>query len=495
MEPAHMFWGVVLKPEKRYEQLVEEPFHISKACIEPSTSKGTTSVFIEVDDEEFIICNLTDKILNENLDLNFNFGDKIVFRTSGNGTVHLTGYNIVEDDGPGFGDDSSDDESGEDEEVPQLVNGKNKRKRSSATSDELMIPSKKSNKDMSPLDKLLADKKKAPGTAEQEKKQAEDLRKKLNAKKGETEDIEDTDGEDDSDGEEEEGSDEEDFIDDEAGEEEEADSDDDGEEEEEEEDMETESPEKSSPEKKLKKEIESPKKSSSEKEQKKNEAPAAKKKEISPKKEKKTEVKPPETPETSKSESSPTETQSAKKKKKKNKKKNKENETNTTNAPAENEQKTGQDKTPLAQTKPGQEKTPGATGDKTDKTPGKTGKPEKTPGKTPKRTLKGGLMVEDLKIGNGPDAKKGKMIGMYYDGKLKSNQKRFDATLNGKPFKFRLGSGEVIKGWDVGIEGMKVGGKRRLTVPPQLAYGASGAPPDIPPNATLIFDVECKAVN
>ena len=114
--------------------------------------------------------------------------------------------------------------------------------------------------------------------------------------------------------------------------------------------METESPEKSSPEKKLKKEIESPKKSSSEKEQKKNEVPAAKKKEISPKKEKKTEVKPPETPETpetSKSESSPTETQSAKKKKKKNKKKNKENETNTTNAPAENEQKTGQDKTPL----------------------------------------------------------------------------------------------------------------------------------------------------
>merc|ERR1712173_292402 len=105
-------------------------------------------------------------------------------------------------------------------------------------SDELLIPSKKSNKVMSPLDKLLADKKKAPGTAEQEKKQAEDLRKKLNAKKGETEDIEDTDGEDDSDGEEEEGSDEDDFIDDEAGEEEgEAESDDDGEEEE---DMETE---------------------------------------------------------------------------------------------------------------------------------------------------------------------------------------------------------------------------------------------------------------
>ena len=84
----------------------------------------------------------------------------------------------------------------------------------------------------------------------------------------------------------------------------------------------------------------------------------------------------------------------------------------------------------------------------------------KTPGK---RTLKGGLMVEDLKIGNGPEAKSGKMIGMYYSGKLKANNKQFDSNLSGKPFKFRLGKGEVIKGWDIGVEGMKVGGKRRLT--------------------------------
>ena len=72
-------------------------------------------------------------------------------------------------------------------------------------------------------------------------------------------------------------------------------------------------------------------------------------------------------------------------------------------------------------------------------------------------------MVEDLKIGNGPEAKSGKMIGMYYSGKLKANNKQFDATLTGKPFRFRLGKGEVIKGWDIGVEGMKVGGKRRLT--------------------------------
>ena len=71
----------------------------------------------------------------------------------------------------------------------------------------------------------------------------------------------------------------------------------------------------------------------------------------------------------------------------------------------------------------------------------------------------------------------------------------FDSCLKGKPFKFRLGAGEVIKGWDVGVEGMKVGGKRRLTIPPQMAYGAKGAPPDIPANSHLVFEVECKAVN
>merc|ERR1712113_262934 len=110
MESSRTFWGIVLKPEKRYEQTVEEPFHISKACIEANTSKGSiTSVFIEVDDEEFLICNLSDKILNETLDLNFNGGDKIVFKTTQNGTVHLTGYNIMEESG----DDMYEDFSGE----------------------------------------------------------------------------------------------------------------------------------------------------------------------------------------------------------------------------------------------------------------------------------------------------------------------------------------------------------------------------------------------
>ncbi|KAJ2795485.1 peptidylprolyl isomerase fpr3, partial [Coemansia helicoidea] len=70
-----------------------------------------------------------------------------------------------------------------------------------------------------------------------------------------------------------------------------------------------------------------------------------------------------------------------------------------------------------------------------------------------------------------------------------TNGKVFDKNTKGKPFWFRLGAGEVIKGWDVGIVGMKKGGERRLTIPAAMAYGKRGAPPDIPPNATLVFDI------
>jgi len=113
---------------------VEDPFHISKACIEPTTSKGKiTSVYVESNDEEFLVCNLSDKILNETLDLNFNMGDKIVFKTSGTGVVHLTGYNIQEEEGPSMFEDeddySSEDEAAEVEEIPALVNGKKPKSR------------------------------------------------------------------------------------------------------------------------------------------------------------------------------------------------------------------------------------------------------------------------------------------------------------------------------------------------------------------------------
>ncbi|KAJ2841618.1 peptidylprolyl isomerase fpr3 [Coemansia erecta] len=99
-----------------------------------------------------------------------------------------------------------------------------------------------------------------------------------------------------------------------------------------------------------------------------------------------------------------------------------------------------------------------------------------------------GVMADIIKEGEGQAAKNGQRVGMYYIGKL-TNGKVFDKNTGGKPFWFRLGSGEVIRGWDKGILGMKKGGERRLTIPSNMAYGKRGAPPDIPPNATLIFDI------
>jgi FK506-binding nuclear protein len=109
------------------------------------------------------------------------------------------------------------------------------------------------------------------------------------------------------------------------------------------------------------------------------------------------------------------------------------------------------------------------------------------------RTVQG-VEIDDRKLGTGPAAKKGSSLSMRYIGKLKSNSKVFDSNKSGKPFTFKLGSGEVIKGWDVGLEGLQVGGERRITIPANLAYGKKGAPPDIPANATLVFDVKCVGV-
>lgn len=83
---------------------------------------------------------------------------------------------------------------------------------------------------------------------------------------------------------------------------------------------------------------------------------------------------------------------------------------------------------------------------------------------------------------------------MYYEGRLKSNNKVFDSSKSGQGFSFNLGRGEVIRGWDLGVAGMKVGSKRRITCPPAMAYGAKGSPPVIPANSTLIFDVELRNV-
>ncbi|KAI7726064.1 hypothetical protein M8C21_009683 [Ambrosia artemisiifolia] len=113
------------------------------------------------------------------------------------------------------------------------------------------------------------------------------------------------------------------------------------------------------------------------------------------------------------------------------------------------------------------------------------------------RTFPNGLVIEELQMGkpNGKRATPGKKVSMRYIGKLKKNGKVFDSNIGKAPFKFRLGVGQVIAGWDVGVKGMRVGDKRRLTIPPAMGYGAQGAGPDIPPNAWLVFDVELVDVN
>ena len=104
--------------------------------------------------------------------------------------------------------------------------------------------------------------------------------------------------------------------------------------------------------------------------------------------------------------------------------------------------------------------------------------------------LASGLRVTDLEVGTGPEAVAGQTVVVHYRGTLE-NGKQFDASYDrGKPFTFPLGRGQVIKGWDEGVQGMKVGGKRKLVIPPELGYGTRGAGGVIPPNATLIFEVE-----
>jgi FKBP-type peptidyl-prolyl cis-trans isomerase len=118
---------------------------------------------------------------------------------------------------------------------------------------------------------------------------------------------------------------------------------------------------------------------------------------------------------------------------------------------------------------------------------------EATPGPTPVKgelkAARGGLFYSDLVEGTGKVAEKGKRVTVHYTGWLE-NGKKFDSSVGRRPFTFVLDAGDVIRGWDVGVEGMRVGGKRQLHIPYAMAYGANGMPPVIPPYAKLIFEVE-----
>ncbi|MDM4765569.1 FKBP-type peptidyl-prolyl cis-trans isomerase [Pelomonas sp. SE-A7] len=113
-------------------------------------------------------------------------------------------------------------------------------------------------------------------------------------------------------------------------------------------------------------------------------------------------------------------------------------------------------------------------------------------------TLDSGLQYQDTVVGEGAEAKAGARVTVHYTGWLYKNGgkgKKFDSSKDRRdPFRFRLAGGEVIRGWDEGVQGMKIGGTRMLVIPPELGYGARGAGGVIPPNATLLFEVELLAV-
>ena len=105
-------------------------------------------------------------------------------------------------------------------------------------------------------------------------------------------------------------------------------------------------------------------------------------------------------------------------------------------------------------------------------------------------TTDSGLKYEDTVVGEGAEAAAGQQVSVHYTGLLENGSKFDSSKDRNEPFEFRLGAGQVIRGWDEGVAGMKEGGERKLTIPAELGYGASGAGGVIPPNAVLIFDVE-----
>lgn len=110
-------------------------------------------------------------------------------------------------------------------------------------------------------------------------------------------------------------------------------------------------------------------------------------------------------------------------------------------------------------------------------------------------TTPSGLQYEDLSVGTGAAARAGQDVVVHYTGWLTDGRKFDSSRDRGDPFRFGLGKGQVIAGWDEGVEGMAVGGRRKLTIPPQLGYGEFGAGGVIPPHATLVFDVELLSVS
>lgn len=129
-----------------------------------------------------------------------------------------------------------------------------------------------------------------------------------------------------------------------------------------------------------------------------------------------------------------------------------------------------------------------------EKVPEPTGGASPAVTKEPEAPEPADMVKEDVVAGAGQEAKEGDKVWVHYTGRLLKNGKEFDSSVGKEPFDFEIGKEQVIKGWDQGVPGMKVGGKRKLTIPSKLAYGDKGSPPKIPPKATLVFDIELLSI-
>ncbi|KAL9894496.1 FK506-binding protein 39kD isoform 1-T1 [Glossina fuscipes fuscipes] len=376
-----MFWGMNLKPNRKYSQTTTKSFHISQVSLDSQSSQGgATQFYITCENQRILVCTLRKDVCEQfMLDLNFAVGDEVSFQSVGSGNVSLCGYLIENDDMDDLlnGGEEEEEESeteAADQDLRQTLNAKKAKSKKAETKPVKGV--------------------KAKGSIEKNDDDEDDDDDSDIAN-----DVDDDDDEDD-----------EENVADEQDAEDEDDEDDDDDDDEENEDGGNDTGSEDLPQAKRKKLDE---------QQKKQNGLVKENKKVADKKGKK-------------------------------------------------------DKKKVEQ-------------------PGNQQKQQHKPGG--ERVLSGGVKVIDLRAGNGPEAKIGKRNQVYYEGRLLSNNKVFDSMKSGTGFKFTLGRGEVIKGWDIGIVGMKVGGKRRITCPPQMAYGSRGSPPIIPPNSTLVFEVELKGVN
>jgi len=466
-----MFWGVTLNSGKRYAQTVEASYHLTMAALLPAKDgkKGNVTVYVEADDkQEHLLGTLnSENTLQLPLNLIFVEGQEIAFFINGPGTVHLTGYILPEDDSydDGFG---NFDEEGSDEEVSELseeepsnAGSAGKRKNEAPVA---AVNKKKAKVDASaakkaqPTNKQVNGKAKAPKAEEDsgdddesDDSNAEDfsaLMEQIKAARGDAGgDSDDSDDDDDSD----------------------VDEDD------------VKAAIAKAQQSKLKANI-----GKGTPQQGQKQAPA--KQTIGQQKQ------------------TPGKPQQNQKSAQKNKNKQGGQGDQKKDSPPKGQQQKGGPpavkgiiKTPNPQAGTPGNKQQQNSGNKGQNSFGKNKGGVQTPGAgggqnkdTPAKAKKlaGGLIIEDVREGNGPEVRSGKLAHVMYVGRL-ANNKEFDRSV--KPFSFHLGRGEVIKGWDQGVAGMKVGGKRKIIVPSTLGYGKRATGP-IPANSELHFEVELKSV-